>query len=291
MALCGLIFSEVYTGLGYAEPFSQLLPNSRDAINRVSGDVIPRFGLLLLAFWVYQVAWLNRQQRIDGLIAATPVPSALLLSSQFVVLYGLILLLVVLSLAAVALAQVLLQVPLDLLEYGQQGLLLVLPLWVWATLLLACHALLRQPLWANLAVAGLLAFGLSPLPSMLQLQHPLWRIGQSQLALPDSLWGYQGALGNTAQTFAGDSQQRRLLALSAAMGFIGAQPVCAGLTVLSSRHRFQQQGVCDQTDAADRRCRFMRRADANARLVCASTTRPGRRAANPRRAPGETGRL
>lgn len=204
LALCGLIFSEVYTGLGYAEHFSQLLPNSRDAINRVSGDVIPRFGLLLLVFWVYQVAWLNRQQRIDGLIAATPVPSALLLSSQFVVLYGLVLLLVLLSLAAVALAQVLLQVPLDLLEYGQQGLLLVLPLWVWATLLLACHALLRQPLWANLAVAGLLAFGLSPLPAVLQLQHPLWRIGQSQLTLPDSLWGYQGALGNGAQTFAGD---------------------------------------------------------------------------------------
>lgn len=204
LALCGLIFSEVYTGLGYAEPFSQLLPNSRDAINRVSGDLIPRFGLLLLAFWVYQVVWLNRQQRIDGLIAATPVPSALLLSSQFVVLYGLILLLVVLSLATVALAQVLLQVPLDLLEYGQQGLLLVLPLWVWTPLLLACHAVLRQPLWANLVVAGLLAFGLSPLPAMLQLQHPFWRIGQSQLALPDNLWGYQGALGNTAKTFAGD---------------------------------------------------------------------------------------
>ncbi len=204
LVLCGLIFSEVYTGLGYAEQFSQLLPNSRDAINRVSGDVVPRFGLLLLAFWVYQVAWLNRQQRIDGLIAATPVPSSLLLSSQFVVLYGLVLLLVVLSLAAVALAQMLLQVPLDLLEYGQQGLLLVLPLWVWATLLLACHAVLRQPLWANLAVAGLLAFGLSPLPALLQLQHPLWHIGQSQLGLPDSLWGYQGDLGNTAQTFAGD---------------------------------------------------------------------------------------
>ena len=204
LALCGLIFSEVYTGLGYAEQFSQLLPNSRDAINRVSGDVIPRFGLLLLAFWVYQVAWLNRQQHIDGLIAATPVPSMLLLCSQFVVLFGLVLLLVVLTLAAVALAQLLLQVPLDLLEYGQQGLLLLLPLWVWTGLLLACHALCSKPLWANIVVAGLLAFSLSPLPAALQLQHPLWRIGQSQLALPDSLWGYQGALGSAAQTFAGD---------------------------------------------------------------------------------------
>lgn len=204
LALCLLVFSEVYTGLGYAEAFSQLVPDSRDALNRVSHDVLPRFGLLLTAFWAHQLSWLNRQTRIDSLIAATPQPSALLLMSQFIVLSGLILLLVLLSLSAVALAQVLLQVPLDLAEYGRQGLLILLPLWCWALLLLACHALLRQPLWANLAVAVLLAFGLSPLPDLLQLQHPLWHIGQSQLQLPDSLWGYQGALGSTAQSFAGD---------------------------------------------------------------------------------------
>ncbi|MDZ7868227.1 MAG: M1 family aminopeptidase [Rheinheimera sp.] len=204
LALCLLVFSEVYTGLGYAETFSQLVPNSRDALNRVSGDVIPRFGLLLVAFWAHQLSWLNRQTRIDGLIAATPLPSALLLLSQFIAVSGLVLLLVLLSLSAVALAQMLLQVPFDLIEYGRQGLLVLLPLWCWALLLLACHALLRQPLWANLAVAVLLAFGLSPLPDLLQLQHPLWHIGQSQLQLPDSLWGYQGALGSTAQTFAGD---------------------------------------------------------------------------------------
>jgi len=204
LALCLLVFSEVCTGLGYAETFSQLVPQSRDALNRVSGDVIPRFGLLLVAFWAHQLSWLNRQTRIDGLIAATPLPSALLLMSQFIALSGLVLLLVLLSLSAVALAQMLLQVPLDLAEYGRQGLLILLPLWAWTLLLLACHALLRQPLWANLAVAILLAFGLSPLPDLLQLQHPLSHIGQSQLQLPDSVWGYQGALGSTAQSFAGD---------------------------------------------------------------------------------------
>ncbi len=204
LALCLLVFSEVYTGLGYAETFSQLVPNSRDALNRVSGDVIPRFGLLLTAFWAHQLSWLNRHTRIDGLVAATPLPSALLLLSQFIALSGLVLLLVLLSLSAVALVQMLLQLPLDLSEYGRQGLLLWLPLCCWTALLLACHALLRQPLWANLAVAALLALGLSPLPDLLQLQHPLWRIGQSQLQLPDSLWGYQGTLGSTAQSFAGD---------------------------------------------------------------------------------------
>ncbi len=76
LALCLLVFSEVYTGLGYAEAFSQLVPDSRDALNRVSHDVLPRFGLLLTAFWAHQLSWLNRQQRIDGLVAATPLPSA-----------------------------------------------------------------------------------------------------------------------------------------------------------------------------------------------------------------------
>lgn len=203
LALCLLVFSEVYSGLGYVETFSQLVPDSRDALNRVSGDVIPRFGLLLVAFWAHQVAWLNRQQRMDGLVAATPVSSALLLMSQFVTLSGLVVLLIALSLAAVAIAQFMLQVPLNLTEYSQQGLLLLLPLWCWTVLLLACHALWRQPLWANLAVAVLLAFGLSPLPDLLQLQHPLWHIGQSQLQLPDHVWGYQGTLGSTAQSFAG----------------------------------------------------------------------------------------
>ncbi|RVU40151.1 hypothetical protein EOE67_07835 [Rheinheimera riviphila] len=206
LLLIGLVFSEVFTGLGYAEALSRLQPDSRDALNRINWDVLPRFGLLLLAFWASQLSWLNRQLRFDSLIAATPVSGVVQLCSQLAVLWLLTLLLVVLSFSAVAMAQLLSHIPIQFDEYLQQGLFTLSPLLLWGMLLLACHALLRSPLRANAVVAVLLLFGLSPLPDMLELQHPLWRVGQTQLAMPDALWGYQGSVGSTiASTIANDS--------------------------------------------------------------------------------------
>ncbi|MBU2223780.1 MAG: hypothetical protein KKB00_07040, partial [Gammaproteobacteria bacterium] len=54
LLLTGLVFSEALNGVDYAEPLSQLLPTSRDALNRVNWDVLPRFGLLLVALWASQ---------------------------------------------------------------------------------------------------------------------------------------------------------------------------------------------------------------------------------------------
>jgi hypothetical protein len=195
LILTGLVFSEVFTGLGYAEALSRLQPDSRDALNRINWDVLPRFGLLLLAFWASQLSWLNRQLRFDSLIAATPVSGVVQLCSQLAVLWSLTLFMVVLSFSAVALAQLLAQIPIQFAEYLQQAQLTLIPLLLWAMLLLACHALLRLPLLANLMVAVLLLLGLSQLPEMLELQHPLWRVGQTMLEMPDALWGYQGSVG------------------------------------------------------------------------------------------------
>ena len=201
LLLTGLVFSEVFTGLGYAEALSRLQPDSRDALNRINWDVLPRFGLLLLAFWASQLSWLNRQLRFDSLIAATPVSGVVQLCSQLAVMWFLTLLLVVLSFSAVAVAQLLSHIPIQFDEYLQQGLFTLSPLLLWGMLLLACHALLRSPLRANAVVAVLLLFGLSPLPDMLELQHPLWRVGQTQLLMPDALWGYQGSVGGAGIHF------------------------------------------------------------------------------------------
>lgn len=204
LLLTGLVFSEVFTGLGYAEMLSRLQPDSRDALNRINWDVLPRFGLLLLAFWASQLSWLNRQLRFDSLIAATPVSGVVQLCSQLAVMWLLTLLLVVLSFSAVAVAQLLAQIPIQFGEYLQQGLFTLSPLLLWGMLLLACHALLRSPLRANAVVAVLLLFALSPLPDMLELQHPLWRIGQTQLMMPDALWGYQGSVGSASAHASGN---------------------------------------------------------------------------------------
>ncbi|MCT6700395.1 M1 family aminopeptidase [Rheinheimera sp. 4Y26] len=195
LVLSGLVFSEVFNGLGYAEALSQLQPNSRDALNRINWDLLPRFGLVLLALWASQLSWLNRQLRCDGLIAATPVSGAMLLCSQLVVLWLMTLLLLLLGFAAVAVAELCQQLQIQPFEYLQQGFFTLLPLLVWAMLLLACHALLRSALQANLVVFALLLLALSPLPAMLELQHPLWRIGQSQLQMPDALLAYQASAG------------------------------------------------------------------------------------------------
>jgi len=198
LLLSGLFLSEAFYGLDYAEPLSQLLPNSRDALNRVNWDVLPRFGLLLIALWASQISGLDRQRRCDSLIAATPVSSAVLLCSQLVVLWLLTLLFIGCSLGAVALAQLFSNVPIEPDEYVEQGLVVLPVFLMWGMLMLACHAFLRKPLLANLLIAGLLLFALTPLPQMLHLHHPLWLVGQTQLQMPDSLWGYQGSAGGTS---------------------------------------------------------------------------------------------
>ena len=210
LVLSSLVFSEVLSGLGYAEALSQLQPNSRDALNRINWDLLPRFGLLLLALWASQLSWLNRQLGCDRLIAATPVAGWVQLGSQLAVLWLLTLLLVLLNFSVVALAQMLLQTPIQLSEYLQQGLLALLPLLMWAMLLLACHALIKSPVRANVLVFVLLLLALSPLPQLLELHHPLWRFGQTQLQMPDALWAYQASVGGGISgfdNFAGDFSQ------------------------------------------------------------------------------------
>lgn len=205
-AMLLLATTEVYSGLRHSEPFSELTPTNLDALNRVCGDVLPRFGLLLLALWASQLSWLNRQHGFDALQAATPLTNLQLMASQLLTLQLLGLGLAALGIASVALAYWLhgwmlfagtgsaLQ-PLAWQPYLQAGLLLWLPWLAWIPLLLACHAWLRSPLLANTLVALLLAVALSSLPQLLHLYHPLWQPGFSQLTLPDSVWGYQGGLG------------------------------------------------------------------------------------------------
>lgn len=204
LLLVGLIFSEALTSTGFAEPMSRLIPTSRDALNQVNWDILPRFGLLLVCFWASQLSWLNRQHRCDSLIASTPQPSWLLLTSQWLVLWCLTLLLVLLSLGAVALAQWLSGTPLQGMEYLQQGLLQLLPLWLSGLLALSCHALCRSAFIANLWVCVFLLLSLSPLPPLLGLEHPLWRLGQTALQQPDALWGYQGSTIGPAADWGGD---------------------------------------------------------------------------------------
>lgn len=195
LALLTLVFSEVSSGLQYVEPFSQQIPTSLDALNRVMGDVLPVGALLFLALSAYLLSWQSYHVGSAGIIAATPVSNGVLLSSQLLCLWISSAVLVLVALLLVGVAQAIQQVPLSVHWYGRYALVQWLVLASWAPLLLGCHAVARSPWLGNVGVAVLLLLGLSVLPQWLGLHHPLWHIGQSQLDVADSLWGWQGALG------------------------------------------------------------------------------------------------
>src|SRR3546814_9994488 len=53
LALAGwalLVFPEVFSGMDYAEPLAVLVPDSRDALNRVMWDLAAPMGALLLLY-------------------------------------------------------------------------------------------------------------------------------------------------------------------------------------------------------------------------------------------------
>jgi hypothetical protein len=191
-----LMLGEVVSGLDYAEPFALLKPNSRDALNRVMWDMVPHFGILLLVWWSTRLAWLNQQQRLDELIASTPLASWVLLLSQFLCLASLALCWVALGLLASVLGQVAHGSAPEVTEYLLQALYAGLPLILWSAVLPACHALLRTRLQALLLIGVLLALRLSPLPGLLGLEHPLWQVLNTPLHMADQLWDYQASIGS-----------------------------------------------------------------------------------------------
>lgn len=82
-----LIFNEVLSGLDYVEAFSQLKPNSIDALNRISFDLLPLLSSFLLALWSWLVCTRNKRCHIHELIAVTPVKNYQLIVADMLTLW------------------------------------------------------------------------------------------------------------------------------------------------------------------------------------------------------------
>ncbi len=194
LGLAALVFSEVVSGVDYAEALSVLSPVSRDALNQVMWDLVPRAGALLLVFWSSKLSWLNKSCQMHELIASTRVSGWVLLLSQLICLTVLLLIFIALMLVAVMLAQCwVTSAPLVWSEYFLQAGYQFLPLWLLMLLCVSLHSLCRQPLSALLLIAFVLALHLSPLPAMAGLEHPLWLLFNTAVHEADELWGYQSS--------------------------------------------------------------------------------------------------
>ena len=194
LGLAALAFSEVISGVDYAEVMSVLSPTSRDALNQVMWDLVPRCGALLVVFWSAKLSWLNKSCQMHELIASTKVSGWVLLLCQFICLTVLLLIFMALMLSAVMMAQLFVtSAPLLWSEYLLQAGYQWLPLWLLMLLCVSLHSLCRNALLALLLIALVLALHMSPLPAMLGLEHPLWLLFTSPLHAADGLWGYQSS--------------------------------------------------------------------------------------------------
>ncbi|MBN8502013.1 MAG: hypothetical protein J0M19_12775, partial [Sphingomonadales bacterium] len=124
LALLGwtlLIFPEVFSGMAYAEPLSVLVPDSRDALNRVMWDMAAPLGALVLLYTADRVGRMASTNGMAELTAATPYPSWRFLTAQLVCLWLVALALLAFTLAVVLIAQLAANSAIQLREYLEQG--------------------------------------------------------------------------------------------------------------------------------------------------------------------------
>ena len=189
-----LLLPEAYGGIDHAEELSRVIPDSRDALNRVMWDVVPMVGALLLLYAADRVCRLYSASRMHELYAATPHRPAGLVAAQVATLWGIAAFFMALTGLSVAAAQLLAGLAIQPEEYARQ-LGLSLPVWLLLGLLFAAvHGLVRQRFLANLACLFLIALGFTSLAPGLGLEHPLWRPLFTPLAQPDHVWGFAGSL-------------------------------------------------------------------------------------------------
>lgn len=186
-----VMFSEVLSGIRYAEPLAVLQPTSLDALNRIADDVLPFIGGLLVLLWAWQLNWRNRQTAIAELIAATPVRSGILLAGHILALSAAILLLMLLSALACLAAEWQANSEIQPAQYVVVLGPAALSLWLLGALYSVLHAICRTPLTAAAGCAGILIMKYTPLSGKLGLTHTLWNIAGSPLQPAEAFWGLE----------------------------------------------------------------------------------------------------
>lgn len=194
-----MILPEAFAGPDYAEELSRVLPDSRDALNRVMWDVVPFAGALLLLYVADRVCRMYPATRMHELYAATPHRPARLMVVQIASLWCIAAAFLALAGTSVVIAQWLNASAFQPIEFARQ-LGLSLPVWLlMAAAFAALHALVRPRFVANLACLLLVVLGFTSLASRLGLEHPLWRPLFTPLSAPDHYWGFEGSLSGHIQ--------------------------------------------------------------------------------------------
>ena len=187
-----LVFPEVFSGMDYAEQFAVLVPDSRDALNRVMWDLVPPAGALLLLYVADRVARIDAATGMAELSASTAYPSWRLLCAQLACVWSMALAFVVFTLLIVASAQLVAGSAIQVDEHLAQGAQSLSALLLSGGAFVSLHALVRSRMAANLACVALVIIGRSNLAPNLGLIHPLWKPFNPHLTVPDHILGIEG---------------------------------------------------------------------------------------------------
>jgi len=194
-----MILPEAFAGPDYAEELSRVLPDSRDALNRVMWDVVPLAGTLLLLYVADRVCRMYPATRMHELYAATPHRPARLMAVQIASLWCIAAIFLALAGISVVIAQWLNGSAIQPIEFARQ-LGYSLPVWLlMAATFAAVHALVRLRFVANLACLLVAVLGFTSLAPRLGLEQPLWRPLFTPLSAPDHYWGFEGSLSGHTQ--------------------------------------------------------------------------------------------
>ena len=187
-----LLFPEVFGGMDWAEPLSRVIPDSRDALNRVTGDLIPGAGALLLLYTADRICRMYQATRMQELFASTSYRPWRLVTVQLTSLCLVAAYFVFLAALTVMAAQVMAQSAIQPAEYVRQLAPAFAQLLLFCASFVAVHGLLHHRIAANLVGLLLIVSGLSSLVPTIGLEHPLWRPLNLPLVIPDHILGFGG---------------------------------------------------------------------------------------------------
>lgn len=187
-----LVFPEVFSGMGFAEPLAILTPDSRDALNRVMWDLVPALGAILLLYLADRVGRMDAANGMAELTATTAHASWRFIHAQLASLWLMALAFVAYTLLIVLAAQLAAGSAIEPREYLAQGAQSIPGLLLAASAFVALHATFRSRMGANLAGLMLIVLGHSNLAPDLGLVHPLWKPMSLPLAVPDHILGTDG---------------------------------------------------------------------------------------------------
>ena len=228
----GVVFSEVLAGIDYAEFSAVITPLSSDALNRVTWDILPFAGCVLMALWSWQLGWENQRHRVAELIAAAPVTNVQLILAQAATLFVAWCILLVTTALATATSQLLSS---SAIEAGTYWLVLLMggaPVLLFGWFCLALHHLFRHSLTAGVVGLLLLIVKFTPVLNLAGISHPLLDIAGTPLQPLDALIGFS----RSASTFAPYALVWVILTLSALRLAIIMSHRGTGLSLVKWRH-------------------------------------------------------